>query len=247
MEKKTRFARRTRMHEATLNEILQEARQQIAVDGAAALSLRAIARAMGVTAPALYRYFKNRDELVTALIVEAYKSLSQTLEAVRDGIDASKHAERVLNVIMAYRAWALAHPQDYALVFGTPIPGYVGPVNIVVPVAKRVMDIFVDLLAAALQAEPLQPSTTYRAPSVSLQTQLDAWKEKFGYASPTTAMHLALIGWSRLHGLIALELFEHIPPFFGDMTELYRSEAIELLKTGGLSIQPTENGESESR
>jgi AcrR family transcriptional regulator len=245
MEKKIRPTHRELVHEATLNEILQEARQQIAADGAAALSLRAIARAVGVTAPALYRYFKNRDELVTALIVEAYKSLAQTLEAVRDAIDVNHHAQRLLDVIMAYRAWALAHPQDYALVFGTPIPGYVGPVNVIVPVAKRVMDIFVDLLAAS-QADQFQPSTTYRAPSLSLQTQLAAWKEKFGYTSPTTAMHLALIGWSRLHGLIALELFEHIPPFFGDMTELYRSEAIELLKAGGLSTHQTWTGVSES-
>ncbi len=235
MEEKKQPTRRARLHEATRSEIMQEARQQIAAGGAPALSLRAIARAMGMTAPALYRYFKNRDELVTALIVEAYQSLAQALEAARDALVADQPAARLLATSIAYRDWALAHRQDYALVFGTPIPGYIGPVKIIVPVAKRVMDIFIDLIAAARSTR--LPATTYRDPPAVLQAQLHAWQERYAYTAPIDAMHLALIGWSRLHGLISLELLEHIPPFFGDMTELYRSEAIELLRAGGLSVE----------
>jgi AcrR family transcriptional regulator len=233
------LTRRQRAHRSTCDEILQIACQQMAEKGAAALSLRAIARQMQMTAPALYRYFKSRDELVTALIVTAYHSLANALEAARDSRPADDHAGRLLAACLAYRHWALAHPQDYALIFGTPIPGYVAPFEVTQPAAKRSMDIFAGLLEAAERAGKLKPAPVYAKPSAALQKQLGRWKKDQNYTASTTVLHLALVGWSRLHGLVLLELFHHLVPFFGDASELYRSEVEELLHRAGLKLCDT--------
>src|SRR6185295_1221679 len=94
---------------ATRQEILDTARAQMAEAGAAALSLRAVARQMQLTAPALYRYFADRDALVTALIVEAFNALADSLAAVRDSQPEAGLGQRLLAIGLAYRAWALAH------------------------------------------------------------------------------------------------------------------------------------------
>ncbi len=228
--------RRERQHQSIRAEIMDTARQQIAVEGAASLSLRAIARQMELTAPALYRYFKSRDELVTALIVTAYNSLADALEAARDAHPIDDHARRLYAVCLAYRDWALAHAQDYTLIFGTPIPGYVAPFEVTQPAAKRSMDVFVKLIQAAECADQLKPVLAYAQPSTALQKTLGKWKKDYGYTASTTVLHLALVGWSRLHGLILLELFHHVDPFFKDMNELYRTEVVALLEQSGLAV-----------
>src|SRR6476660_9180340 len=111
--------RRERLRDATYAEIKSIARRQMAEQGAASLSLRAIAAEMGVTPPALYRYYKNRDELVTALIVDAYNDMADTLVAADTGHPATDYAGRFLAVALAYREWAVTHAADYALILGT--------------------------------------------------------------------------------------------------------------------------------
>lgn len=230
-------SRRERKHEAARTEILDTARQQIAAEGAPALSLRAIAREMGLTAPALYRYFQNRDELVTALIVEAYTSLGDALAAARETPPANEHANRLLAIGLAYREWALAHPQDYALIFGAPIPGYHAPEEQTNPAAKRSMDVLIDTLMAAWRADQPGPAPEYSKPAPTLQKQLAAWKKNHGYTAPTQAMHLALVCWSRLHGLVSLELFNQIQPMMPNPADLYRAEVLALLASAGLKLE----------
>jgi len=222
------------MREATREEIMTVARQQMVDHGAAALSLRSIARQMGLTAPALYRYFPSRDDLVTALIVAAYHSLADAMEAARDARPVEDYAGCVRAMILTYRDWALAHPQDYALIFGTPIPGYHAPAEITMPAAKRSMDAMVDALMAAKRAGRLDPVPVYSRSAAGLQAQLKGWKDNYDYTASTQVMRLALVGWSRLHGLVMLELFNQVQPFFGDMAELYRAEADAILKHIGL-------------
>ena len=229
--------RRERKHEATRAEIMDTARRQMAEHGAAAFSLRAIAREMQLTAPALYRYFPNRDELVTALIVEAYNSLADALEAAREAEPVGAHAKRLFAGGIAYREWALAHPQDYALIFGTPIPGYHAPEEQTNPAAKRAMDALIETLVAAWQADQLDPAQEYSKPAPALQKQLAAWKKNFGYTAPTQALHLALVCWSRLHGLTSLELFHQIQPMVTAPADLYRAEVLALLTSAGLKLE----------
>src|SRR5678816_3405079 len=108
-----------------LQEVIkEEAWSQIAREGAAALSLRAIAREINITAPAIYNYFPDRDALVTALIIDAFTSFGDWQIEASDAISINKYADRLKAIGLAYRNWAHTYPQRYELVFGTPIPGY---------------------------------------------------------------------------------------------------------------------------
>jgi AcrR family transcriptional regulator len=230
--------RRARRHQATQHEILDTARRQIAEAGAAALSLRAIARAMELTAPAIYRYFASRDELVTALIVAAYTSLADALAAGRDARAHDTPANRLLGLMLAYREWALAHPQDYALIFGTPIPGYAPPPGATEPAAARAMLVLAEGIAAALEASAAQLPPAYAAPAPAIAQQVERWRELLGFAGPRAALQIALVGWSRAHGLTSLELYGQMGRMIGDGAALYRAETIGLLRQIGL--EPTE-------
>lgn len=241
-QKSTTPSRRSMARQATRDEILDTARQQMATAGASALSLRAIAREMQVTAPALYRYFKDRDDLVTELIVEAFTSFADTLEAARDNHAGDTPANRLMAMMLAYRDWAVAHPQDYALIFGTPIPGYVAPEARTLPPAKRAMDVLVAEITVAFESQKAKPALEYAKPSPVLQKQIAAWKKNYGYPEPTTALHLGLIGWTRAHGMVSLELFGQIQPMLGDAAELYREEVLTLLKQMGLQLKKMKSG-----
>ena len=128
--------RREKKRTATLEEIRATAWKQIGEMGAASLSLRGIAREMGLTAPALYRYYKDRDALVTALLIDAFTAFSDVLEAGRDAFAVDDHAARFRAMCKAYFRWAAQNPQRYALLFGTPIPGYLFAEELG-PVAQR--------------------------------------------------------------------------------------------------------------
>ena len=227
--------RRERLREATQEEIKGIARQQMAEQGAASLSLRAIARQMGLTAPALYRYFENRDALVTALIADAYTSLAVALETARDALSPDDHHDRLLAVALAYREWAVTHSQDYALIFGTPIPGYHAPMEVTAPLARRNLSVLVELLAAAQRDGELSPPSEYADSPPELKAQLLAWRDHYGYSAPTPVLHLALAIWGHVHGLVTLEIFHHLGPNIGDAEALYRAEALAWFGRAGLS------------
>ena len=142
-------------------EILDAARGYLATDGAPALSLRAIARDLGMASSALYRYFKSRDELLTRLIIDAYDSLGAAAEVREATIDRNDLAGRFTAICEAVRAWALAHPNEYALIYGSPVPGYVAPAD-TVPPATRVTALLLRIIvdaATAGQARPRTPRT----------------------------------------------------------------------------------------
>ncbi|HJW64451.1 MAG TPA: TetR/AcrR family transcriptional regulator, partial [Actinomycetes bacterium] len=126
-ETAARLSRRERVRHATAAEIKAVARAQMAANGTAGVTLRAIAREMGMTAPALYRYFGSRDDLVTALVTDAYDALADAMEAAVDAVAPGRHTDRVRAAFGAFRAWGLEHPTEFALIFGSPIPGYVAP------------------------------------------------------------------------------------------------------------------------
>ncbi len=228
--------RRERLHAATREEIKQVARRQIAQEGAPSLSLRSIAREMGLTPPALYRYFNNRDDLVTALIVDAYNSLADSLTTAAEEHPPHHYAERFLAFALAYRAWAVSHPQDYALVFGTPIPGYQGPVEIIVPVASRSMALLLALLETAHQAGQLKLPAIYAYLPPVLDSLLQSWQQRYGVTPPTPVLYVALAGWGQLHGLVTLELFHHLQPMVSDPEQLYRYETLALCQRLGLNF-----------
>ena len=222
--------RRERQREATYREIMDVAQQQIAERGAAALSLRAIARQMGMTAPAIYRYFENRDGLVTALIAQAYHSLADTMEAARDSYPPEALADRFLAIGLAYRDWAVAHPQDYVLILGTAIPGYHAPEEITLPPAMRGFSVVIDLLETAREAGKLNLPPEYAELAHELQQMLGEWRREYDIAAPEPVLHLALVVWGQLHGLVSLEIFNQLQPVGSDPGALYRFEVMAIIK-----------------
>lgn len=226
--------RKQRLHEATREEIKQVAWQQIARDGAAALSLRAIARQLDLTSPALYHYYPNRDALVNDLVEDAFHMLANSLEQVLNSLPQEKHAKRFLAIGAAYREWALNYPQRYVLIFGAPIPNYQPSINSIQIAANRSLGILVNVIGNAWQAGKIRLPPYYQTLTPLLRTQLGDWKQKAALDYPVQVFYLALIAWCRIHGIVSLELRQQFPPI-ADAGEIFQLEAKALLKQIGMS------------
>ncbi|UCC54231.1 MAG: TetR/AcrR family transcriptional regulator [Anaerolineaceae bacterium] len=224
--------RRERQRAATITEIKQIARRHMAEKGAAALSLRAIAREMGLSSPALYRYFASRDDLVKALIVDAFNSFADTLQAAHDRCLQDDHAARLSAVAHAYRSWALAAPQEYALIFGTPIPAYEAPPDLTGPVAARSMQVLLGVLDDTQRSGKANLSDIHATFSPALQRQIQPWTEKLHYSGDPALLYLAISGWALIHGLVSLEIFGHLDPNMVKVTSgaLYKAEVATWVK-----------------
>ncbi|MFF7754217.1 TetR/AcrR family transcriptional regulator [Streptomyces sp. NPDC007971] len=190
-------------------EIKAKAWEQIASAGASGLSLNAIAKEMGMSGPALYRYFGGRDDLITELVRDAYRSLADTFRAAADeGADLPGLAG-------ALRRWALEDPQRYFLVYGTPVPGYRAPDDITA-IAQEIMAALLDVCAAE---EPGDAS------SDALDSHLEDHRRWAGdHFAPPPVLRLALTFWSRLHGVLSLELAGHFTGMGFDPDLLFAAE-----------------------
>lgn len=229
-----RAPRRERVRQATVDEIKAVARAQMAAEGTAGVTLRAIAREMGMTAPALYRYFGSRDELVTALVADAYNALADAMEAAVGAVAPGGHAERVRAAFGAFRAWGLEHPTEYALIFGSPIPGYVAP-EATRPAGLRYTDLLGRLLAEAHADGALDPARIDLRVPPALARQVEAFQRRRGGPQiPAPVLAFGLGAWARVHGLVTLEVFGHLAPAIGDGTALFEQELEAILRQSGL-------------
>ncbi|MFF4398231.1 TetR/AcrR family transcriptional regulator [Streptomyces sp. NPDC001480] len=217
MEKGTKTPRE-RYRAQVRAEIKERAWEQIAAAGASALSLNAIAKRMGMSGPALYRYFGSRDELMTELVRDAYRSLADTFRA------ASEIGTDVPTLAHALRGWALADPHRYFLIYGTPVPGYHAPDDITA-IASEIMAILLDAFAAL---PPNGPVNTFDA---HLEGHRD-WAG--GHPAPPAVLHRALTFWTRLHGVLSLELAGHFTGMGFDPEQLFTAELDDLAGASGL-------------
>ncbi|MEV6275651.1 TetR/AcrR family transcriptional regulator [Nocardia sp. NPDC051832] len=193
-------------------EIKQHAWEQIATAGVPALSLNAIAKRVGMSGPALYWYFANRDELITELIRDAYRSLADTVRSAFDGgADVPALARTV-------RDWALHDPQRYFLIYGTPVPGYHAPED-TTAISNEVMTVLIEAFAA-LPAD--RPSTPF-------DTHLDKHRHWAPAEIPAATLHGALTFWTRVHGVLSLELAGHFAGMGFDPAQLFADEVDSLL------------------
>lgn len=207
--------------------IKEVAWQHISAVGAAALSLRAIARALSLSAPAIYNHFADRDALVTALIVDAYTSLGDAQIAARDAVVASDLRGRLRATGLAYRAWALAMPQRYQLIFGTPIPGYQAPAD-VLPVAGRSLSALVSVVDHIHQSGCLNSAAIPAVMPAALPV-FTTWQQHAGAQAPVT-LTVAILIWGRVHGLVSLETTRSIPLLGADGNALYEYELDAIAK-----------------
>lgn len=217
-------SRREQVRNATREEIKRIAREQMAAQGSASISLHAIARAMGMTAPALYRYFPTCDDLITALVVDAYVALAEAQENARDSVPEGEPVARLLAVVDAYRNWALAHPTEFALIYGTPIPGYHAPEEVTMPAAQRGLHVLLETIQAVAQAQGGDIPDLDLASVPALDRRLKDMARALMPGLDPRVLYLALVGWSLAQGLVTMELFHHIQPIIGDPADLYRHE-----------------------
>jgi AcrR family transcriptional regulator len=199
---------RTRARALVRADILAEARRQLAVEGAAGLSLRAVTRQLGMASSAVYRYFPSRDELLTALIVEAYDSVGEAAEeAVRP---PGSVAERWRRVCHAIRDWALANPHEYALIYGSPVPGYRAPQLTVGP-ASRVSLVLTRLVVESRQGAIDRHHGEEEGPPDGMSPGMEANARHVGAlvmpGVPVADVAMTLVVWTQLFGMISFELF----------------------------------------
>lgn len=183
--------------------IKDEARRQLGEQGADGLSLRAVARELGMVSSALYRYFPSRDDLLTALIIDAYNALGATLEKAAAGADAPR--ERWRAACHGLRAWGLANRHEYSLIYGTPIPGYRAPQDTVTP-ATRVPAVFIGALRDAWRAGEVKPP--FKGPEMSpeLRRQVGIVRAQLAPDVPEEVLARGLIAWVQLFGMVGFEL-----------------------------------------
>ena len=214
--------RREERHPDLYNAIKDTAWKQIAKFGASALNLRAIARELGITAPSIYNYYPSRDDLVTALIVDAFTSLAEAQEAAIECNAAESLTAQFVALGNAYRDWVIAYPQRYQLIFGTPIPHYHAPDDVTAPAASRALVPLTRVIQNLYAAGMLRTDRLAKM-SEKLKTMLIAWQQLEG-GSDLEVLFLTLICWSRLHGIVGLEIGHQFPPCFDDPAEVFRRE-----------------------
>lgn len=196
---------RERVRAELTREITDIARSQLATEGASGLSLRAIAREMGMASSAIYRYFPSRDELLTALIIDGYNAVGDVVERADAACPRDDFTGRWLAVCHAIRAWALAHPHEYALLYGSPVPGYYAPQDTVDP-AIRDTAVFGSILSEAYRAGALHPPDICLDPPSSFSADAERVRELMPEV-PDTVVARGIAVWTGLYGWLSFEIF----------------------------------------
>jgi AcrR family transcriptional regulator len=184
-------------------QIIELGRHHLVTEGAAGLSLRAIARDLGMVSSAVYRYVASRDDLLTLLLVDAYSELA----AAVDGAAAPNVSwrDRLLAMAHAARAWAVDQPARWALLYGSPVPGYHAPRERTVGPGTRVVGALFDAVRAGIAAGDLSPSNIVVAQPLS--ADFDRVRDEFGFSGDDSAVAKCFLLWAGLVGSISLEVF----------------------------------------
>lgn len=203
---KARGARERARAEITA-EILASAREQLATVGAAGLSLRAVARDLGMVSSAVYRYVASRDELLTLLIIESYDALGAAVEEAAAPRRGRRPAQRFLAAGRAVRTWALEHPHEYALLYGSPVPGYHAPDATIGPASRTTLAL-AGIVADAHRDGQLDPerAIVQEVPS-ALRGDLANVRAVLGVELDDRVVASMLAAWTQLFGLVSFELF----------------------------------------
>ncbi len=194
---------RQRARDQAMIDIKRIAREQLASQGGAALSLRAIARELGIVSSAMYRYVPSRDELLTLLIEDAYNAVGEAAEAAEAACERGDLVGRWKAVGTAVRDWAVGSPSEYALIYGSPVPGYAAPPDRTVAPGGRVTTLLIGLVASA--------ESSYAGPNPpvppSVREDYEGIREGLGVRVDDDLLARAILAWTAVFGLISFELF----------------------------------------
>jgi AcrR family transcriptional regulator len=234
--------RRERQRASTVQEIKDVARRLLVAEGTSSLSLRAIAREMGVTAPALYRYFDGHEKLVDALAADFYNELCDAMEAAEAAASRERPkdqdnivAHRLLAAAIAFRTWSVAHPAEFSLVFGTPIPGVdlYDEDSAACVAGQRFGLVFAALFLELWAVRPFAvPDLSELDPR--LVPQLDDYRQRLGVDLPLPVVYVFLSCWARLYGLVAMEVFGHLTFALTDAEPAFMTELHQIGRLMGL-------------
>lgn len=212
MPNRARLARDRARAEVTA-EILEIARRQLAEVGAAGLSLRAVARELGTSPSALFRYVESKDALLTRLLVASFDAMGEAAEAAERAVHDESLARRWSTVCHAVRDWALAHPHEYALLYGSPVPGYAAPQDTVGP-ATRVPRLLIGLLVELVaRRDPEHGASAGAAldpvPDPALHAAMAPLRAEVPPEVPDALLARGLMAWTHLFGAVSFEVFGH--------------------------------------
>ena len=223
---------RARARVETTEQIKEIARRHLAVDGPN-LSLRAVARDLGVVSSAVYRYFGSRDELLTGLIIDAYTAMADAIEQAEAAVARRDVMGRWLALGRATRSWARERPHEYALLYGTPVPGYVAPQDTIAQ-AQRPLLVAVDVLADAVERGVVAVPAD-RLPK-AVRADAEAIRTAPGYERiPTTVLARLMSVWAQMYGTISFELFGRYTNAVHDLDAYYEHQLRVMARHVGLS------------
>jgi len=231
---------RERVRQELIREIIDVARRHLATHGAAGLSLRAVARELGMVSSAIYRYFPSRDDLLTALIIDGYDAIGEAVELAEAALPRDDFTGRWLRVCRAVRERALAHPHEYALLYGSPVPGYRAPGDTIEP-ASRSLRVFGRIVADAHAAGRLSPPPTLPEPPATLSADFDRVRS-FMPGVPDDVVARAGIAWTDLFGMVSFELFGQFTNVIERRDEFFEHTMACLARLIGLPAQPGAHG-----
>lgn len=218
-------------------EIKREARRQLGMTGGSGLSLRAVARELGMVSSALYRYFASRDELLTALIIDAYAALGDAVLAADAAGPAEAYRERWRSACHAIRGWATANPHEYTLIYGSPVPGYQAPQDTVAP-ASRTYLALLGIVRDAWRAGALKPAFDGPPLSEKLAAQYAAVAPILSPESPAElpaeVLNRGFIAVSQLFGMLNFELFGQFVGSVDPADEFFANAVEQLAEFLGL-------------
>jgi AcrR family transcriptional regulator len=223
------LTRRDRLRADTVLEIKQTARRVLVDQGVDGLALRAIAREMGLSAPALYRYFDSREDLVEHVVADIYDELTAVLVEVRDAAEPTSPGFRLLSVARAFRSWATTHPEEFGLLFGA-ATAQIHPQD-APDLAERPPQVagarfgavFAELIAV-IHAERGFPTPAEEELDPALRDQLRAWCSTMPVVLPIGVMQVFLSCWIRLYGMVCMEVFGHLRFALDDAGPMFEAE-----------------------
>jgi AcrR family transcriptional regulator len=222
--------------EDMIEQIKATARDQMTEKGTAGLSLRGIAREIGVTAPAIYNYFPTLDDLITTLITDAFRSIAAAMASAADAGDDGTAASRIFAAGIAYREWAVTNPIQFQLIYGNPIPNYSAPADITGPLARLPFEgLMRDFMRAYQSGELALPEQYIHLPD-AVRADIQTYLEGIGFKMPEPLVYAIMSSWSHIHGIVMLELFDHITPILPHTGAFYRHEMAGFLRS--LSMLP---------
>src|ERR1700759_5456285 len=228
---------RERVRAEITREITDIARAQLAADGAAALSLRAVARDLGMVSSAVYRYFGSRDELLTALIIDGYDALGAAVEQADAACPRGAYGARWRGATSPPRDWAVAHPHEYALLYGSPVPGYQAPEATIAPAARSAA-VFGRLASEAHAAGALDPSLPGAPVPPVLTDDLRRLRDAVMPGVPEEVAATALTCWAGVFGVISFELFGQFNNVITDLPAYFGYAVTSLARLFGLPTPP---------